>query len=536
MNLILFGSYFIPFFFYINVILNVKFVKGGTNDGQMIFHTPDGTLSVQGGADDSVKLTIIGGDNEDTPVEQSVDHVLIKTSKSGGTNIFKITSDGETIINAKGSANNIINAEFGGTYKFKVESDGDVHAVGTFQPTGDTAAEDNAAMGYTAVAGLVLTGQGTTSDVTIRNDDGGSVITIPTGTTTTKLHGDLLVEGGDIQCSTVGNAQNVFATTTGLTTLGGGAVNIGASGSATTIDGSLHVAQAVTFASTLIGDEDITTKKTFNAQGDTAAEDNAAMGYTAAAGLVLTGQGTTSDVTIRNDDGDSVITIPTGTTTTKLHGDLNGNVMTYGGVITITNTGTTGGSTHVTIDGVNFDNGKLTTADAIESGALATNSVTSDAIAADAVGSSEIAANAVGSSEIAANAVGSSEIADGAVTATQIAANTITASQIAANTITASQIASNTITATQIAANAVDTSELNSGAVTTAKRHYTTTTGNGHSCGSCSSNDCNADGELGAFCLAYDNANTCYYRFCVCLRSSNSGYGWAEMASRSWGC
>mgnify|MGYP007000208247 len=92
---------------------------------------------------------------------------------------------------------------------------------------GDTTAEDNAAMGYTAAAGLVLTGQGTTSDVTIRNDDGGSVITIPTGTTTTKLHGDLLVEGGDIQCSTAGTHQNVFATTTGTTTLGGGAVNIG---------------------------------------------------------------------------------------------------------------------------------------------------------------------------------------------------------------------------------------------------------------------------------------------------------------------
>merc|ERR1711998_642185 len=261
----------------------------------------------------------------------------------------------------------------------------------------------------------------------------------------------------------------------GLTTLGGGAVNIGASGSATTIDGSLHVAQAVTFASTLIGDEDITTKKTFNAQGDTAAEDNAAMGYTAAAGLVLTGQGTTSDVTIRNDDGDSVITIPTGTTTTKLHGDLNGNVMTYGGVITITNTGTTGGSTHVTIDGVNFDKGKLTTADAIESGALATNSGTSDAIAADAVGSSEIgsseiadgavtatqiaantitageiATNAVNSDEIAADAVGSSEIAADAVGSSEIAADAVTATQIAANTITASQIASNTITATQI--------------------------------------------------------------------------------------
>merc|ERR1719502_532377 len=94
---------------------------------------------------------------------------------------------------------------------------------------------------------------------------------------------------------------------------------------------------------------------------DTATGDPAAVGYTAAGGLILTGQGTTSDVTIRNDAGSSVATIPTGTTTWKLDGDLVGNVMTYDGVVSITNTGTTSGSTHVMVDGVKMDGGKIIT-------------------------------------------------------------------------------------------------------------------------------------------------------------------------------
>jgi len=48
---------------------------------------------------------------------------------------------------------------------------------------GDTAAGDDAAVGYTAAEGLILTGQGSTSDVTIKNDADATVLSIPTGTT-----------------------------------------------------------------------------------------------------------------------------------------------------------------------------------------------------------------------------------------------------------------------------------------------------------------------------------------------------------------
>ena len=52
----------------------------------------------------------------------------------------------------------------------------------TFEPDGDTAAGDNAAIGYTAAEGLILTGQGSTSDITLKNDTDATVFTVPTGT------------------------------------------------------------------------------------------------------------------------------------------------------------------------------------------------------------------------------------------------------------------------------------------------------------------------------------------------------------------
>ena len=59
---------------------------------------------------------------------------------------------------------------------------GNVTATGTVEPAGDTAVGDNAAIGYTAAEGLILTGQGSTSDITLKNDADATVFTVPTGT------------------------------------------------------------------------------------------------------------------------------------------------------------------------------------------------------------------------------------------------------------------------------------------------------------------------------------------------------------------
>tara|TARA_R100000935_G_scaffold53581_1_gene81531 strand:- start:4485 stop:6080 length:1596 start_codon:yes stop_codon:yes gene_type:complete len=72
---------------------------------------------------------------------------------------------------------------------------GNVTATGTVEPAGDTAAADNAAIGYTAAEGLILTGQGSTNDVTIKNDADADVIEIPTGTVNVTMAGTLGVTG-----------------------------------------------------------------------------------------------------------------------------------------------------------------------------------------------------------------------------------------------------------------------------------------------------------------------------------------------------
>lgn len=74
----------------------------------------------------------------------------------------------------------------------------DITSCATVNASGDTAAGDNATMGYTSGEGLILTGQGSTNDVTIKNDADGDVISIPTGATNVILAGDLRVDGGCI--------------------------------------------------------------------------------------------------------------------------------------------------------------------------------------------------------------------------------------------------------------------------------------------------------------------------------------------------
>ena len=59
---------------------------------------------------------------------------------------------------------------------------GDANITGTVNPTGDTAAGDDAAIGFTSTEGLILTGQGSTSDITVKNDADATVFTVPTGT------------------------------------------------------------------------------------------------------------------------------------------------------------------------------------------------------------------------------------------------------------------------------------------------------------------------------------------------------------------
>ena len=126
-----------------------------------------------------------------------------------------------------------------------LDAAGDITAA-NFQPDGDTAASDTAAFGYTSVLGAIITGQGSTNDVTLVNDADATVLGIATGTTNVDIVGDV-------------------------------------------------------------------TASTLNADGDTAASDKAAIGYTSSEGIIITGQGSVNDVTIKNDADGEVCGVPTGT-------------------------------------------------------------------------------------------------------------------------------------------------------------------------------------------------------------------------------
>ena len=101
----------------------------------------------------------------------------------------------------------------------------------TFEPTGDTSAGDNAAVGYTAAEGLILTGQGSTNDVTIKNDADADVLEIPTGTTNVTVAGSItggtiILAATDTDTSNTGSItidfsahQNFVLTLTGSITL-----------------------------------------------------------------------------------------------------------------------------------------------------------------------------------------------------------------------------------------------------------------------------------------------------------------------------
>ena len=60
-----------------------------------------------------------------------------------------------------------------------------------------------------------------------------------------------ILNGGDITNAVVATANNIFATSTGKTTLGGGAIDMGATATTTTIKGNLNVVEAVKLDTTL---------------------------------------------------------------------------------------------------------------------------------------------------------------------------------------------------------------------------------------------------------------------------------------------
>jgi len=108
------------------------------------------------------------------------------------------TEGDQIVIVSHGSfeTGDVVSKASGGTFAAGITANGDITASGgTVLVAGDTSAGDDAAIGYTSAEGLILTGQGTTNDVTIKNDADADVIEIPTGTVNVTMAGTLGVTG-----------------------------------------------------------------------------------------------------------------------------------------------------------------------------------------------------------------------------------------------------------------------------------------------------------------------------------------------------
>jgi|TARA_R110002167_G_scaffold282460_1_gene487709 hypothetical protein len=137
----------------------------------------------------------------------------------GSVSAPAITNTGDTNTGIYFGAADTVNVTTGGTKRIDIDSSGldvtgNVTATGTVEPAGDTAAGDNAAIGYTSAEGLILTGQGSTNDVTIKNDADADVIEIPTGTTNVAIAGTLgtgglITSGAGIVIANAGNIGSV---------------------------------------------------------------------------------------------------------------------------------------------------------------------------------------------------------------------------------------------------------------------------------------------------------------------------------------
>ena len=101
--------------------------------------------------------------------------------KDGGTTFGSLNQTGGELRLLSGSSPTLAATLAGTVGSGAITSTGVITGT-TVEATADTSASDNAAMGYTSAAGLILTGQGSTNDITIRNDAGATVMVIPTGT------------------------------------------------------------------------------------------------------------------------------------------------------------------------------------------------------------------------------------------------------------------------------------------------------------------------------------------------------------------
>lgn len=142
--------------------------------------TTDGTLSLSGGPAGSTgaNINLRGVSHAGNPGD-------LEMNSSGNRFFFWDESAGAFTVNTGTGAK---------TQAFQLDASQNATFAGKVLASGDTAAGDDAAMGYTATEGLILTGQGSSNDVTIKNDADQNVMTVPTGTLNAVFEGTITVD------------------------------------------------------------------------------------------------------------------------------------------------------------------------------------------------------------------------------------------------------------------------------------------------------------------------------------------------------
>ena len=284
-------------------------------------------------ASSGIMTTVKGTLNVDEAV--TLDSTLDVT---GDTSVTTFDSSGATSLATGGGVVNIASSGIMTTVKGTLNVDEAVTLDSTLDVTGDTSVTTFDSSGATSLA------------------TGGGVVNIASSGIMTTVKGTLNVDEAVTLDSTLDVTGDTSVTTfdsLGATSLatGGGVVNIASTGLMTTVKGTLNVDEAVTLDGTLdvtgvvtLSDNTTSSSSSTGAlivaggvgiaenaniggkltvEGDTATGDEAAIGYTASEGIIITGQGSTSDVTIKNDDDTTVFSIATGTTNSTFTGSVS---------------------------------------------------------------------------------------------------------------------------------------------------------------------------------------------------------------------
>ena len=177
------------------------FVKNGTSQTATFTQGSGGNVSIAAGKGAIIFADGAGSGAAVTDLtalfttSQAIDGVNIGAT-TPGTGAFTALTVDNVVVNGANIGHTddtdlITLANGAATVAGQLTATGDLATSGTVIPSGDTASGDNAAIGFTSSEGIIITGQGSTNDVTIKNDADTTVIAIPTGGTGVSFAGTI---------------------------------------------------------------------------------------------------------------------------------------------------------------------------------------------------------------------------------------------------------------------------------------------------------------------------------------------------------